>query len=147
MTFCGPCASSTGDAHNMVSAVTLRFLTVKAAAMSSPPAMLRPDAWPWDMVRKSSIAARQREKDAHDKKKLKLASGGQRLKGCQIRQESAHGESVYRCNVRALFDEIPTPHLVPETTPFPLDILPIMTTARRRGLRWRFRGLGKKQGL
>ncbi|KAE9462320.1 hypothetical protein C3L33_05777, partial [Rhododendron williamsianum] len=30
-------------------------------------------------------------------------------KGCQIRRESAHGESVCCNNVRALFDELPTP--------------------------------------
>lgn len=40
-------------------------------------------------------------------------------KGCQIRRESAHGESVCCNNVRALFDELPTPHLVIEITPFP----------------------------
>ncbi|KAK3127656.1 hypothetical protein QOZ80_7AG0576530 [Eleusine coracana subsp. coracana] len=40
-------------------------------------------------------------------------------KGCQIRRESAHGESVCCYNVRALFDELPTPHLVLEITPFP----------------------------
>ncbi|PIA53223.1 hypothetical protein AQUCO_00900068v1 [Aquilegia coerulea] len=40
-------------------------------------------------------------------------------KGCQIRRESAHGESVCCNNVRALFDELPTPHLVLEITAFP----------------------------
>lgn len=40
-------------------------------------------------------------------------------KGCQIRRENAHGESVCCNNVRALFDELPTPHLVVEITPFP----------------------------
>lgn len=40
-------------------------------------------------------------------------------KGCQIRRQSAHGESVCCNNVRALFDELPTPHLVVEITPFP----------------------------
>ncbi|CAA7045116.1 unnamed protein product [Microthlaspi erraticum] len=40
-------------------------------------------------------------------------------KGCQIRRESAHGQSVCCNNVRALFDELPTPHLVIEITPFP----------------------------
>ncbi|ONM59513.1 hypothetical protein ZEAMMB73_Zm00001d022108 [Zea mays] len=40
-------------------------------------------------------------------------------KGCQIRRESAHGESVCCYNVRALFDELPTPHLLLEITPFP----------------------------
>ncbi|RZC83236.1 hypothetical protein C5167_046022 [Papaver somniferum] len=40
-------------------------------------------------------------------------------KGCQIRRESAHGESVCCNNVRALFDELPTPHLIGEITPFP----------------------------
>ncbi|MBA0669048.1 hypothetical protein Goklo_001901 [Gossypium klotzschianum] len=40
-------------------------------------------------------------------------------KGCQIRRESAHGESVCCNNVRALFDELPTPHLTVEITPFP----------------------------
>ncbi|KAE8711303.1 protein piccolo-like [Hibiscus syriacus] len=40
-------------------------------------------------------------------------------KGCQIRRESAHGESICCKNVRALFDELPTPHLTVEITPFP----------------------------
>ncbi|KAL3519016.1 hypothetical protein ACH5RR_021605 [Cinchona calisaya] len=40
-------------------------------------------------------------------------------KGCQIRRQNAHGESVCCNNVRALFDELPTPHLVLEITPFP----------------------------
>ncbi|KAL3828890.1 hypothetical protein ACJIZ3_017692 [Penstemon smallii] len=40
-------------------------------------------------------------------------------KGCQIRRENAHGESVCCNNVRALFDELPTPHLTVEITPFP----------------------------
>lgn len=40
-------------------------------------------------------------------------------KGCQIRRESAHGETVCCNNVRALFDELPTPHLTVEITPFP----------------------------
>ncbi|KAL5196645.1 hypothetical protein ABZP36_000157 [Zizania latifolia] len=40
-------------------------------------------------------------------------------KGCQIRRESAHGESVCCYNVRALFDELPTPHLALEITAFP----------------------------
>ncbi|XP_077234624.1 6,7-dimethyl-8-ribityllumazine synthase [Tasmannia lanceolata] len=40
-------------------------------------------------------------------------------KGCQIRRESAHGESVCCNNVRALFDELPTPHLIVEITAFP----------------------------
>ncbi|GLJ53883.1 hypothetical protein SUGI_1150970 [Cryptomeria japonica] len=40
-------------------------------------------------------------------------------KGCQIRRENAHGESVCCNNVRALFDELPTPHLVVEITAFP----------------------------
>lgn len=40
-------------------------------------------------------------------------------KGCQIRRESAHGESVCCHNVRALFDELPIPHLVVEITAFP----------------------------
>ncbi|KAL5563483.1 hypothetical protein UlMin_033230 [Ulmus minor] len=44
-------------------------------------------------------------------------------KGCQIRRESAHGESVCCNNVRALFDELPTPHLVVEITPFPMGPL------------------------
>lgn len=39
--------------------------------------------------------------------------------GCQIRRESAHGESVCCNNVRALFDELPTPHVIVEITPFP----------------------------
>ncbi|PIA53226.1 hypothetical protein AQUCO_00900068v1 [Aquilegia coerulea] len=37
----------------------------------------------------------------------------------KIRRESAHGESVCCNNVRALFDELPTPHLVLEITAFP----------------------------
>lgn len=41
------------------------------------------------------------------------------LQGCQIRRESAHGETVCCNNVRALFDELPTPHLTVEITPFP----------------------------
>ncbi|KAL5199164.1 hypothetical protein ABZP36_002676 [Zizania latifolia] len=44
-------------------------------------------------------------------------------KGCQIRRESAHGESVCCFNVRALFDELPTPHLVLEITAFPAGSL------------------------
>ncbi|XP_078155022.1 6,7-dimethyl-8-ribityllumazine synthase [Carex rostrata] len=40
-------------------------------------------------------------------------------KGCRIRRESAHGESVCCNNVRALFDELPTPHLLVEITTFP----------------------------
>ncbi|KAJ4839601.1 hypothetical protein Tsubulata_040520 [Turnera subulata] len=40
-------------------------------------------------------------------------------KGCQIRRQSAHSESVCCNNVRALFDELRTPHLVVEITPFP----------------------------
>ncbi|CAI0440630.1 unnamed protein product [Linum tenue] len=44
-------------------------------------------------------------------------------KGCQIRRESAHGESVCCNNVRALFDELPTPHLIVEITPFPAGSL------------------------
>ncbi|XP_034687988.1 uncharacterized protein LOC117916191 [Vitis riparia] len=44
---------------------------------------------------------------------------GSSHKGCQIRRESAHGESVCCNNVRALFDELPTPHLIVEITPFP----------------------------
>ncbi|KAK4763601.1 hypothetical protein SAY87_013039 [Trapa incisa] len=40
-------------------------------------------------------------------------------KGCQIRRESAHGESVCCNNVRALFDELPTPHVIVEITAFP----------------------------
>ena len=43
----------------------------------------------------------------------------QPLQGCQIRRESAHGESVCCNNVRALFDELPTPHIIVEITPFP----------------------------
>lgn len=41
------------------------------------------------------------------------------LQGCQIRRESAHGESVCCNNVRALFDELPTPHVIVEITAFP----------------------------
>ncbi|OIW07300.1 hypothetical protein TanjilG_11934 [Lupinus angustifolius] len=44
-------------------------------------------------------------------------------KGCQIRRESAHGESVCCNNVRALFDELPTPHITVEITPFPFGPL------------------------
>ncbi|CAN5973703.1 unnamed protein product [Sphagnum jensenii] len=40
-------------------------------------------------------------------------------KGCQVRRENAHAESVCCNNVRALFDELPTPHLVVEITVFP----------------------------
>lgn len=40
-------------------------------------------------------------------------------KGCQIRRENAHAETVCCNNVRALFDELPTPHLVVEITAFP----------------------------
>ncbi|KAL9251825.1 hypothetical protein AKJ16_DCAP10262 [Drosera capensis] len=40
-------------------------------------------------------------------------------KGCQIRRQNAHGDSVCCNNVRALFDELPTPHLVIEITAFP----------------------------
>lgn len=46
-----------------------------------------------------------------------------RSQGCQIRRETAHGESVCCNNVRALFDELPTPHLVVEITPFPAGSL------------------------
>lgn len=45
------------------------------------------------------------------------------MQGCQIRRESAHGESVCCNNVRALFDELPTPHLIVEITPFPSGTL------------------------
>eukprot|EP01018_Ginkgo_biloba_P030485 Gb_00500 [translate_table: standard] len=41
------------------------------------------------------------------------------VQGCQIRRENAHGETVCCNNVRALFDELPTPHLVVEITAFP----------------------------
>ncbi|XP_047328802.1 uncharacterized protein LOC124932228 [Impatiens glandulifera] len=44
-------------------------------------------------------------------------------KGCQIRRQSAHGESVCCNNVRALFDELPTPHVIIEITPFPTGLL------------------------
>lgn len=40
-------------------------------------------------------------------------------KGCQVRRESAHSQSVCCCNVRALFDELPTPHVSVEITTFP----------------------------
>lgn len=40
-------------------------------------------------------------------------------KGCQIRRENAHAETVCCHNVRATFDELPTPHLVIEITAFP----------------------------
>jgi len=39
--------------------------------------------------------------------------------GCQVRRETAHSESVCCHNVRALFDELPTPHLELEITVFP----------------------------
>lgn len=39
--------------------------------------------------------------------------------GCQVRRETAHSESVCCYNVRALFDELPTPHLELEITVFP----------------------------
>lgn len=41
------------------------------------------------------------------------------MQGCQIRRENAHAESVCCNNVRALFDELPTPHLLVEITVFP----------------------------
>lgn len=44
---------------------------------------------------------------------------GSNHKGCQIRRENAHAESVCCNNVRALFDELPTPHMVVEITAFP----------------------------
>ncbi|KAI3926952.1 hypothetical protein MKX01_032867 [Papaver californicum] len=56
-------------------------------------------------------------------------------KGCQIRRESAHGESVCCNNVRALFDELPTPHLVVEITAFLLDLLLRKIISRLRSLR------------
>ncbi|CAI7929339.1 unnamed protein product, partial [Closterium sp. NIES-54] len=40
-------------------------------------------------------------------------------KGCQIRRETAHSETVCCNNVRAMFDELPTPHIVVEVTVFP----------------------------
>jgi hypothetical protein len=39
--------------------------------------------------------------------------------GCQIRRENAHAETVCCYNVRAMFDELPTPHLTIEITAFP----------------------------
>ncbi|XP_022728766.1 uncharacterized protein LOC111284334, partial [Durio zibethinus] len=41
------------------------------------------------------------------------------LSGCQIRRGNAHGDSVCFKNVRALFDELPTPHLTVEITSVP----------------------------
>lgn len=55
-------------------------------------------------------------------------------KGCQIRRESAHGESVCCNNVRALFDELPTPHLIVEITPFPAGPLSESDYARAEKL-------------
>ncbi|KAJ9540499.1 hypothetical protein OSB04_027005 [Centaurea solstitialis] len=55
-------------------------------------------------------------------------------KGCQIRRESAHGETVCCNNVRALFDELPTPHLVVEITPFPAGPLTESDYARAEKL-------------
>ncbi|CAH1438011.1 unnamed protein product [Lactuca virosa] len=55
-------------------------------------------------------------------------------KGCQIRRESAHGETVCCNNVRALFDELPTPHLVVEITPFPAGPLTESDYARAQKL-------------
>ncbi|CAI5522878.1 unnamed protein product [Closterium sp. Naga37s-1] len=40
-------------------------------------------------------------------------------KGCQIRRETAHSETVCCNNVRAMFDELPAPHIVVEVTVFP----------------------------
>ena len=45
------------------------------------------------------------------------------VQGCQIRRESAHGETVCCNNVRALFDELPTPHLVVEIIAFLVEPL------------------------
>ncbi|CAI5473575.1 unnamed protein product [Closterium sp. Yama58-4] len=47
-------------------------------------------------------------------------------KGCQIRRESAHSETVCCNNVRAMFDELPTPHIVVEVTVFPSGPLTAM---------------------
>ncbi|GJV17505.1 hypothetical protein Tco_1362828 [Tanacetum coccineum] len=55
-------------------------------------------------------------------------------KGCQIRRESAHGETVCCNNVRALFDELPTPHLIVEITPFPAGPLTESDYARAEKL-------------
>ncbi|KAK1421588.1 hypothetical protein QVD17_24053 [Tagetes erecta] len=55
-------------------------------------------------------------------------------KGCQIRRESAHGETVCCNNVRALFDELPTPHVVVEITPFPAGPLTESDYARAEKL-------------
>ncbi|XP_056695408.1 uncharacterized protein [Spinacia oleracea] len=40
----------------------------------------------------------------------------------KIRRESAHGESVCCNNVRALFDELPMPHIIVESHSFLLDL-------------------------
>ncbi|KAG0582483.1 hypothetical protein M758_3G063100 [Ceratodon purpureus] len=40
-------------------------------------------------------------------------------KGCAVRRENAHAETVCCNNVRACFDELPTPHLIVEITVFP----------------------------
>ncbi|KAJ0823779.1 hypothetical protein HanLR1_Chr00c0202g0727761 [Helianthus annuus] len=50
------------------------------------------------------------------------------------RRESAHGESVCCNNVRALFDELPTPHLVVEVSPFPAGPLTESDYARAEKL-------------
>ncbi|GKA31681.1 DExH-box ATP-dependent RNA helicase DExH18, mitochondrial-like protein [Tanacetum coccineum] len=55
-------------------------------------------------------------------------------KGCQIRRESAHGETVCCNNVRALFDELPTLHLIVEITPFPTSPLTESDYARAEKL-------------
>ncbi|CAN4089767.1 unnamed protein product [Withania somnifera] len=57
-------------------------------------------------------------------------------KGCQIRRESAHGESVCCNNVRALFDELPTPHVIVEITPFPAGPLTDTDYAKAEKLEW-----------
>ncbi|MCO5576933.1 hypothetical protein L7F22_030754 [Adiantum nelumboides] len=43
-------------------------------------------------------------------------------KGCQIRHENAYAGTVCCHNVSAMLDELPTPHLVIEITPFPATI-------------------------
>eukprot|EP00475_Leptophrys_vorax_P046098 TRINITY_DN9772_c0_g2_i1.p1 TRINITY_DN9772_c0_g2~~TRINITY_DN9772_c0_g2_i1.p1 ORF type:complete len:242 (-),score=15.85 TRINITY_DN9772_c0_g2_i1:82-807(-) len=47
-------------------------------------------------------------------------------KGCQIRRETAHSETVCCNNVRACFDELPTPNIVVEITVFPAGPLTTM---------------------
>ncbi|KAJ6847589.1 uncharacterized protein M6B38_276840 [Iris pallida] len=56
-------------------------------------------------------------------------------KGCRIRRESAHGESVCCNNVRALFDELPTHTWFLRSLLFLLGLLRTRTMQRLRSLR------------